>query len=42
MHLSKNNNRPKLALETVQGHVNGAEVTVAVAPRDRMSAVFTV
>jgi phosphoribosyl 1,2-cyclic phosphodiesterase len=42
MHLSKNNNRPKLALETVQGHLNGTEVTVAVAPRDRMSAVFTV
>ncbi len=42
MHLSKNNNRPKLALQTVQGHLNTTEVTVAVAPRDRMSAVFTV
>lgn len=42
MHLSKNNNRPRLALQTVQEHLNGTEVTVAVAPRDRMSAVFTV
>lgn len=42
MHLSKNNNRPTLALETVQGHLNGTEVAVAIAPRDRMSAVFTV
>lgn len=42
MHLSKNNNRPTLALQTVQAHLDGAEVTVAVAPRDRMSAVFTV
>lgn len=42
MHLSKNNNRPKVALETVQEHLNGTEVAVAVAPRDRMSAVFTV
>lgn len=42
MHLSKNNNRPMLALKTVQEHLNGTEVTVAVAPRDRMSAVFTV
>ncbi|MFN4217708.1 MAG: MBL fold metallo-hydrolase [Candidatus Bipolaricaulia bacterium] len=41
MHLSKNNNRPTLALQTVQEHLNGTEVTVAVAPRDRMSAVFT-
>lgn len=42
MHLSKNNNRPRLALQTVQEHLTGTEVTVAVAPRDRMSAVFTV
>jgi phosphoribosyl 1,2-cyclic phosphodiesterase len=42
MHLSKNNNRPKLALETVQRHLNGTEVAVAIAPRDRMSAIFTV
>jgi phosphoribosyl 1,2-cyclic phosphodiesterase len=42
MHLSKNNNRPMLALKTVQEHLNGADVAVAVAPRDRMSAVFTV
>ncbi|MCS7197579.1 MAG: MBL fold metallo-hydrolase [Candidatus Bipolaricaulota bacterium] len=42
MHLSKNNNRPKLALETVQGHLHDTEVTIAVAPRDRMSAIFTV
>ncbi len=42
MHLSKNNNRPALALQTVQEHLDGAEVAVAVAPRDRMSAVFTV
>lgn len=41
MHLSKNNNRPKLALQTVQEHLTGTEVTVAVAPRDHMSAVFT-
>lgn len=42
MHLSKNNNRPRLALQTVREHLDGTEVTVAVAPRDRMSAVFTV
>lgn len=42
MHLSKNNNRPRLALQTVQEHLDGTEVTVAVAPRDHMSAVFTV
>ncbi|GBC75988.1 Putative metallo-hydrolase YycJ [bacterium HR07] len=42
MHLSKNNNRPMLALKTVQEHLNGTDVSVAVAPRDRMSAVFTV
>lgn len=42
MHLSKNNNRPKLALETVQEHLKNTEVAVAVAPRDRMSAIFTV
>ncbi len=42
MHLSKNNNRPQLALQTVQRHLNGAAVEIAVAPRDRMSAVFTV
>ncbi len=42
MHLSKNNNYPKLALETVQEYLKGTDVTVAVAPRDRMSALFTV
>ncbi len=42
MHLSKNNNRPTVARETVQEHLNGTDVVVAVAPRDRMSAVFTV
>lgn len=44
MHLSKNNNRPKLALETVQRHLNriAREIAVAVAPRDRMSGVFTI
>lgn len=42
MHLSKNNNRPQLALETVQEHLKGTDVIVAVAPRDRMSAIFTV
>jgi phosphoribosyl 1,2-cyclic phosphodiesterase len=42
MHLSKNNNRPQLALQTVQQHLTGAPVELAVAPRDRMSAVFTV
>lgn len=41
MHLSENNNRPKLALETVKRHLNGAAIEVAVAPRDRMSEVFT-
>lgn len=42
MHLSQNNNRPKLALETVKRHLNGTTVEVAVAPRDRMSEVFTI
>ncbi|MCX8103970.1 MAG: MBL fold metallo-hydrolase [Candidatus Bipolaricaulota bacterium] len=42
MHLSKNNNRPTLALKIVQEHLDGTDVSVAVAPRDRMSAVFTV
>ncbi len=42
MHLSKNNNRPRLALETVQEHLKDTDVTVAVAPRDRMSVLFTV
>ncbi len=41
MHLSENNNRPKLALETVKRHLNGAAIEVAVAPRDRQSEVFT-
>ncbi|MCI2430090.1 MBL fold metallo-hydrolase [Candidatus Acetothermia bacterium] len=40
MHLSQNNNRPKLALETARRFLNGA-IEVAVAPRDRMSEVFT-
>lgn len=39
MHLSENNNRPKLALETARRFLNGA-IEVAVAPRDRMSEVF--
>ncbi|MCS6936837.1 MAG: MBL fold metallo-hydrolase [Candidatus Bipolaricaulota bacterium] len=39
MHLSQNNNRPKLALETAQRSLNGS-VEVAVAPRDRMSEIF--
>ncbi len=42
MHLSKNNNRPTVALQTVREHLDGAEVAVSIAPRDRMSAVFTV
>ncbi len=42
MHLSKNNNRPTLALKTAQEHLNGAEIAIAVAPRASLSAVFTV
>ncbi|MFQ5795930.1 MAG: MBL fold metallo-hydrolase [Candidatus Bipolaricaulia bacterium] len=41
-HLSQNNNRPDLALETVRRYLEGTEVELRIAPRDRLGDVVEI